>query len=123
MSEQWAAGAPVIGAAPVSAGRPNWPRSEGLPGNGDLQFSLKRKGRPARRKRFLDRAGVTKHLPNYKQSLGPRNQERVTNSKAPRDSRTLTLSFELAFDDLFTHEGLAKLDRIFLGQLQEAAPE
>jgi len=46
----------------------------------------------------------------------------VNNSNIPRDSRPLTLSFGLAFDDLFTHEGLAKLDHVFLNQLFEAAP-
>ncbi|MGA2713380.1 MAG: FAD-dependent oxidoreductase [Bryobacteraceae bacterium] len=40
-----------------------------------------------------------------------------------RHSHPLTLSFGLGFDDLFTHEGLVKLDRIFLGQLGESAPE
>ena len=41
--EQWAAGAPVIGAAPVSAGKPNWPRSDGLPGSGAPQLFLNEK--------------------------------------------------------------------------------
>src|SRR5580692_2273928 len=38
MFKQWAAGAPVIGAAPVSSGRPKRPRSEGLSDSGALQF-------------------------------------------------------------------------------------
>src|SRR3984885_10987604 len=38
--KQWAAGAPVIGAAPVSAGKPNWPRVEGLPASGALQLKF-----------------------------------------------------------------------------------
>jgi NADPH-dependent glutamate synthase beta subunit-like oxidoreductase/NAD(P)H-flavin reductase len=33
------------------------------------------------------------------------------------------LSFGLIFSDLFTHEGLSKLDAIFLSQLDESAPE
>ncbi len=41
----------------------------------------------------------------------------------PQDGQPLTLSFGLGFDDLFTHEGLAKLDRIFLGRLGDASPE
>jgi hypothetical protein len=35
--KQWAAGAPVIGAAPVSSGKPKRPRSEGLSGSGALR--------------------------------------------------------------------------------------
>src|ERR1035441_7881520 len=38
--KQWAAGAPVIGAAPVSSGRPKRPRSEGLSGSGALQLKV-----------------------------------------------------------------------------------
>src|SRR5579862_6731712 len=38
--KQWAAGAPVIGAAPVSSGKPKRPRSEGLSGSGALQLSV-----------------------------------------------------------------------------------
>jgi hypothetical protein len=48
--KQWAAGAPVIGAAPVSSGRPKRPRADGLPASGALQlFSGKEndKGRNA----------------------------------------------------------------------------
>ena len=47
----------------------------------------------------------------------------MINAKPARNSRPLTLSFELRFEDLFTHEGLAELDRIFLNQLHEAEPE
>ena len=36
--------------------------------------------------------------------------------------KNLTLSFGLAFDDLYAHEGLAKIDAIFLKHLEEAAP-
>jgi hypothetical protein len=36
--------------------------------------------------------------------------------------KNLTLSFGLTFDDLYSHEGLAKLDAIFLKQLRETAP-
>ena len=36
--KQWAAGAPVIGAAAVSSARPKRPRSEGLSGSGALQL-------------------------------------------------------------------------------------
>ncbi len=36
--------------------------------------------------------------------------------------KTLTLSFGLAFDDLYSHEGLAKIDSIFLKQLGETSP-
>jgi NADPH-dependent glutamate synthase beta subunit-like oxidoreductase/NAD(P)H-flavin reductase len=36
--------------------------------------------------------------------------------------KTLTLSFGLAFDDLYSHVGLAKIDAIFLKQLREASP-
>ena len=36
--------------------------------------------------------------------------------------KNLTLSFGLAFDDLYSHEGLAKIDSIFLKQLEETAP-
>ena len=35
---------------------------------------------------------------------------------------TLTLSFGLRFEDLSTHEGLARLDAIFLDELRETAP-
>jgi hypothetical protein len=38
--KQWAAGAPVIGAAPVSSGKPKRPRVEGLPASGALQLKL-----------------------------------------------------------------------------------
>jgi hypothetical protein len=38
--KQWAAGAPVIGAAAVSSARPKRPRSEGLSGSGALQLFL-----------------------------------------------------------------------------------
>ena len=38
--KQWAAGAPVIGAAPVPSGRPKRPRVEGLPASGALQLFL-----------------------------------------------------------------------------------
>src|ERR1700686_3185482 len=38
MFKQWAAGAPVIGAAAVSSARPKWPRSEGLSDSGALQL-------------------------------------------------------------------------------------
>src|ERR1700722_10664746 len=38
--KQWAAGAPVIGAAPVSSGRPKRPRPEGLSGSGALQLFI-----------------------------------------------------------------------------------
>jgi NADPH-dependent glutamate synthase beta subunit-like oxidoreductase/NAD(P)H-flavin reductase len=34
----------------------------------------------------------------------------------------LNLSFGLAFDDLYAHEGLTKIDAIFLKQLQETSP-
>ena len=46
--KQWAAGAPVIGAAPVSAGKPNWPRSDGLPGSGALQLKSFSRSKPGR---------------------------------------------------------------------------
>ena len=36
--------------------------------------------------------------------------------------KKITLSFGLAFEDLYSHEGLAKLDAIFLKQLQQSAP-
>jgi hypothetical protein len=36
--------------------------------------------------------------------------------------KNLTLSFGLTFDDLYSHEGLAKLDSIFLKQLEETSP-
>src|ERR1700733_6662940 len=38
MHKQWAAGAPVIGAAPVPSGRPKRPRLEGLSGSGALRI-------------------------------------------------------------------------------------
>src|ERR1700734_662303 len=38
MHKQWAAGAPVIGAAPVPSGRPKRPRPEGLSGSGALRI-------------------------------------------------------------------------------------
>src|ERR1700691_6071401 len=38
--KQWAAGAPVIGAAPVPSGRPKRPRPEGLSGSGALRIFL-----------------------------------------------------------------------------------
>lgn len=41
----------------------------------------------------------------------------------PQDGPSLTLSFGFGFDDLFTHEGLAKLDRIFLDRLGESSPD
>jgi hypothetical protein len=41
--KQWAAGAPVIGAAPVSSGKQKRPRSEGLSGSGALQLFLNEK--------------------------------------------------------------------------------
>jgi NADPH-dependent glutamate synthase beta subunit-like oxidoreductase/NAD(P)H-flavin reductase len=47
----------------------------------------------------------------------------VNNSNTPRNTRALTPSFGLAFEDLYTHHGLARLDAIFLHQLNEAAPE
>jgi NADPH-dependent glutamate synthase beta subunit-like oxidoreductase/NAD(P)H-flavin reductase len=34
----------------------------------------------------------------------------------------LTLSFGLAFEDLYSHEGVAKVDAIFLNQLRESSP-
>ncbi len=37
--------------------------------------------------------------------------------------KKLTLSFGLAFEDLYAHEGLAKIDSIFLKDLDESAPE
>src|ERR1700735_827333 len=40
MHKQWAAGAPVIGAAPVPSGRPKRPRPEGLSGSGALRIFL-----------------------------------------------------------------------------------
>src|ERR1017187_7250935 len=44
--KQWAAGAPVIGAAPVPSGRPKRPRPEGLSGSGALQLLWRRRLRP-----------------------------------------------------------------------------
>jgi hypothetical protein len=38
MHKQWAAGAPVIGAAPVPSGRPKRPWPEGLSGSGALRI-------------------------------------------------------------------------------------
>ena len=46
----------------------------------------------------------------------------MDNPITPRDNRTLILSFGLDFDDLSSHEGLARVDAIFLNQLLEAAP-
>ena len=51
-------------------------------------------------------------LANYKQT------HRLLNKQVKK----LTLSFGLAFEDLYAHEGLAKIDSIFLKQLEEAAP-
>jgi NADPH-dependent glutamate synthase beta subunit-like oxidoreductase/NAD(P)H-flavin reductase len=47
----------------------------------------------------------------------------VNNSNTPRNHRALTPSFGLAFEDLYTHPGLARLDATFLLQLNEAAPD
>jgi NADPH-dependent glutamate synthase beta subunit-like oxidoreductase/NAD(P)H-flavin reductase len=46
----------------------------------------------------------------------------VNKSIEPGDSRTLSLSFGLAFEDLAHHEGLARVDHLFLAELREAAP-
>ena len=48
--KQWAAGAPVIGAAPVSSGKPKRPRVEGLPASGALQLFLNEKGEAKKKK-------------------------------------------------------------------------
>ena len=47
----------------------------------------------------------------------------MNNLNGSRDSRTLTLSFGLAFEDLYRHESLARLDGEFLAQLTASAPE
>src|SRR6202023_849578 len=47
--KQWAAGAPVIGAAAVSSGKPKRPRSEGLSGSGALHLFLETPGGIGRR--------------------------------------------------------------------------
>ncbi len=39
------------------------------------------------------------------------------------DRRTLSLSFGLAFEDLAHHEGLARLDSLFLNELEQAAAD
>jgi hypothetical protein len=46
--KQWAAGAPVIGAAPVSSGKPKRPRVEGLPASGALQLKVLSRSKPGR---------------------------------------------------------------------------
>jgi NADPH-dependent glutamate synthase beta subunit-like oxidoreductase/NAD(P)H-flavin reductase len=46
----------------------------------------------------------------------------VNNLIEMRDSRTLSLSFGLAFEDLAHHEGLDRVDAIFLAELRQAAP-
>jgi NADPH-dependent glutamate synthase beta subunit-like oxidoreductase/NAD(P)H-flavin reductase len=47
----------------------------------------------------------------------------VNNLNGSRNSRTLTLSFGFAFEDLYLDEGLARLDNQFLAQLKASAPE
>ena len=59
--KQWAAGAPVIGAAPVSSGRPKRPRTEGLSGSGALQLFVV----PA-----VSAAGVHKETNRTKGNIG-----------------------------------------------------
>jgi NADPH-dependent glutamate synthase beta subunit-like oxidoreductase/NAD(P)H-flavin reductase len=47
----------------------------------------------------------------------------VNNLNGSRNSRTLTLSFGFAFEDLYRHEGLACLDNEFLAHLKASAQE
>ena len=60
---------------------------------------------------------VTSDLANYKQSFDP---SFTSDKKIVK--KTLTLSFGLAFDDIYAHEGLAKIDSIFLKHLEETSP-
>ena len=60
--KQWAAGAPVIGAAPVSSGKPKRPRSEGLSGSGALQLFLNEKEKRIGRKAVSANDGSEKHI-------------------------------------------------------------
>jgi NADPH-dependent glutamate synthase beta subunit-like oxidoreductase/NAD(P)H-flavin reductase len=74
------------------------------------------------------RAWNVRHLANYKKSLdacariGQGHFLQVNKAHLNKPVNKIPLWFGLAFDDLYVHEGLAKIDAIFLKELHQASP-
>ncbi len=83
--KQWAAGAPVIGAAPVSSGKPKRPRVEGLPASGALQLFLIEK-----EKRNEERTRETKTKHKQNKAPDPPNGFVFSNRPGQRQATQLT---------------------------------
>src|SRR5580698_7078883 len=90
MHKQWAAGAPVIGAAPVPSGRPKRPWPEGLSGGGALQLFFERR----KRKETRETQKGTSHENKTAQSGIPRSPTPEPGSRR----RTISI-FELEKND------------------------